>query len=361
MRIAQIAPLFEPVPPKLYGGTERVVSYLTEELVRRGHQVTLFASGDSRTAAELHGILPRSIRLDPDPPDPYAYHILELGRVFSLADKFDIIHCHLEYMGFPFACATDTPCVHTLHGRLDYPYWGPLMECYRHVALVSISNDQRKPLLDHGARWMGTVYHGLPESCFRPGKGKGGYLAFFSRMSREKRPDLAVEVARRTNIPLKIAGKVDKLDEEYFHREVEPLLDHPLVEFLGELDEKQRIELLGNAIALLFPIQWPEPFGLVMIEAMANGTPVIGTPYGSVPEVVDPGITGLIVRNVDEMVQAVGRVSRIDRGKCFSRALERFSVQAMTGRYEEIYEAAISQNRSVKPVRQKDISSGIIM
>lgn len=343
MKIAQVAPLFEPVPPRLYGGTERVVSYITEELVRRGHEVTLFASGDSRTKAELYSVIPSSIRLNGKEPDSCAYHIMELTDVSVQADVFDIIHCHLDYLAFPFSRFFGTPSVHTLHGRLDLPYWKPMLKSYPDIVLVSISNSQRFPLEGVEAHWMDTIYHGLPEYCFRLYPEKGKYLAYYSRMSREKRPDLAIEVAKRTNIPLKMAGKVGKEDEEFFNREVKPKLDHPLIEYIGEIGDKERSVLLGNAMALLFPIEWPEPFGLVMVEAMANGTPVIARPFGSVPEVIDEGVTGLIAHDPDGLVEAVRKVGEIDREACYFRAKERFSVKVMVDRYEKVYRALIGE------------------
>jgi glycosyltransferase involved in cell wall biosynthesis len=345
MRIAQVAPLIEPVPPPLYGGTERVVSWLTEELVRRGHEVTLFATGDSRTEAALEVIRDRSIRLDPELPDPLAYHVLELGRVFEQADRFDVIHCHVDFLAFPFAQQWKVPTIHTLHGRLDLPHWLPLVERYRETPLVSISDSQRRPLDRLGPNWIATIYHGLPEGAIRPGTGKGGYLAFFSRLSREKRPDIAIEVAKRTGLPLKIAGKVDNIDKAYFEAEIEPLLDHPLVEYLGEMGD-EKVEFLGNALCLIFPIDWPEPFGLVMIEAMACGTPVITRPFGSAPEVVHHGRTGFIVDTVEEMVEAVRRVGRINRNHCIETVQERFSAEVMCARYESVYEKVLNGGRN---------------
>ncbi len=337
MNIAQLAPLIEPVPPVLYGGTERIVSFLTEELVGRGHRVALFASGDSRTEAELYSVRDRSVRLDPDNPDAVAFHMIELARAFDMAGEFDIIHSHVDYLAFPFARFFNVPTVHTLHGRLDLPHWMPMMEYFRDMPLVSISNDQRRPLSRLAPRWMATVYHGLPGHSFRPGSGMGGYLAFFSRLSRDKRPDLAVEVAKRAGLPLKLAGKVDSADREYFEREVEPLLAHPLIEYLGEIHDSEKPGFLGDAAALIFPIDWPEPFGLVMIEAMACGTPVIARPCGSVPEVVMKGVTGFIADTVDEMVEAVKRIDRIDRSRCLREARRRFSVRAMADGYEAVY------------------------
>ena len=337
LRIAQVAPLVEPVPPVLYGGTERIVSYLTEELLRRGHEVTLFASGDSRTGAKLYSVRDRSLRLDPARPDPTAFHMLELSHAFDRAEEFDVIHCHVDYLAFPFARNCRVPTVHTLHGRLDLPHWIPIMEYFRDMRLVSISNDQRRPLAHLGLQWMATVYHGLPESSFRLGEGRGGYLLFFSRLSREKRPDLAIEVAKRVGLPLRIAGKVDEADRKYFEDEIRPLLQHPLVEYLGEVHDSDKQRLFEEAMALVFPIDWPEPFGLVAIEAMSCGTPVISRPYGAIPELVDSGVTGFVVNSVDEMVEAVRRIEGIDRKGCMLRARERFSVGTMVDGYEAVY------------------------
>ncbi|MDX9760871.1 MAG: glycosyltransferase family 4 protein [Desulfomonilia bacterium] len=343
MRIAQVAPLFEPVPPELYGGSERVVSHLTEELVRRGHSVTLFASGDSRTRARLYSVVPRSLRLEPAILDPPAFHFVELAHAFARADEFDVIHCHNDYLAFPFAHSCPVPCVHTLHGRMDFPHWSELMAVFSDMHLVSISNDQRRPLSNLDLNWADTIYHGLPESYFRLYPGKGGYLVYFSRIAREKHPEVAIEVARRSGIPLKMAGKVDKTDLSFFTQEIEPLLNHPLIEYLGEIHDAQRPELIGNAMALLFPIDWPEPFGLVMIEAMACGTPVIARPYGSVPEVVDDGVTGFIVSDINEMVDAVEKVGGLDRKHCLRRARDRFSAPVMADRYEQVYQSLIEK------------------
>lgn len=343
MRIAQVAPLIEPVPPRLYGGTERVVSYLTEELVRRGHEVTLFASGDSKTLARLESVTEHSIRLNPDGIDPVAFHMMELSQAFSSDANFDIIHCHLDFLAFPFAHSSGNPAVHTLHGRLDLPHWGRIMARYADTPLVSISDAQRRPLENLDVNWAATVYHGMPEECFRYSDGNGDYLAFFSRISREKRPDLAVEVAKKAGIKLKVAGKVDPADRTYFEEEIEPLFDHPLIEFVGELGTTDRLDFLGAAKALLFPIDWPEPFGLVVIEALACGTPVITRRCGSMPEIVRNGRVGYIVDTVDEMVDALRRIDRIDRKTCFAYAQERFSAETMARRYEAVYEAIISQ------------------
>lgn len=349
MKIAQVAPLFEPVPPELYGGSERVVSHLTEELVRRGHSVTLFASGDSRTSARLYSVVPRSLRLDPAIPDPVAYHFVELAHAFARAEEFDVIHCHNDYLAFPFAHSCPVPCVHTLHGRMDFHHWRELMAVYPDMHLVSISNDQRKALNDLDLNWADTIYHGLPDSYFRLYPGEGGYLVYFSRIAPEKHPEIAIEVARRSGIPLKMAGKVDKTDLSFFTREIEPLLDHPLIEYLGEIHDAERPELIGNAMALLFPIDWPEPFGLVMVEAMACGTPVIARPYGSVPEVVDDGVTGFIVSGMEEMVDVVGRVESLDRERCLRHARNRFSATIMADRYEQVYQSLIERGAGFRP------------
>jgi glycosyltransferase involved in cell wall biosynthesis len=346
MRIAQIAPLVEPVPPILYGGTERVVHYLTEELVRRGHRVTLFASGDSQTSAELVPIRHRALRLDPQRPDPMAWHLIELSTAFDRARDFDLLHCHLDYLPFPFARRSGAPTLHTLHGRLDLPHWAPMMEHFPEARLVSISDSQRRPLAHLNLNWAATVYHGLPASIFRLDRGRGGYLAYCSRASREKRPDMAIEVAKRTGIPLKFACKVDPTERDYFEREIRPLLDHPLIEFIGEIGDSQKADLLGGARALLFPIDWPEPFGLAMIEAMARGTPVITRPCGSVPEIMQEGVTGFVVDTVGQMVEAVRRIDQVDRGACFRYAQKRFSVETMVDRYEEAYEKLLSETLS---------------
>ncbi len=337
MRIAQVSPLIEPVPPSFYGGTERVVSFLTEGLINRGHQVTLFASGDSRTHASLQSIRHRSIRSDPEQPDPTAFHILELARAFDRSSDFDIIHCHHGYLAFPFAHYNKVPTVHTLHSRLDLPDIVSLMEYFNSIPLVSISNNQRTPLLHLGLRWMATVYHGLPKSSFKFGNGNGGYLVFLSRISIDKRPDLAIEVAKRTGMPLKLIGKIDAADRDYYEKEVKPLLHAPSIEYAGEIHEHEKLEILGGASALIFPIDWPEPFGLVMIEAMACGTPVIARPFGSVPEVVKDGETGFIVDTVEEMTEAVNRIDKIDRERCFLTAQKQFSAEIMVERYEAVY------------------------
>ncbi|HEX7045017.1 MAG TPA: glycosyltransferase family 4 protein [Burkholderiales bacterium] len=337
MKIAQVAPLYESVPPKLYGGTERVVSYLTEELVRQGHEVTLFAAGDSSTCARLESVAARALRLDRHCVDPLAHHVLLLDRVIDAADEFDIIHFHTDYLHFPVTRWLRVAHVTTLHGRLDIPDLKPLYKRFAGVPVISISNAQRKPLAF--ANWVATVYHGLPEEqyVFQPKPGK--YLAFLGRISPEKRPDRAIEIARRAGIPLKIAAKVDKADRAYFEARIKPLLDGPGVEYIGEIGEHEKSEFLGNACALLFPIDWPEPFGLVMIEALACGTPVIAWPHGSVPEVLRDGETGFLVQSIEEAVAAVARLDRLSRVHCRQVFERRFSVRRMVRDYLEAYEA----------------------
>jgi glycosyltransferase involved in cell wall biosynthesis len=345
MRIAQVAPLYERVPPRLYGGTERVVSYLSEELVRRGHRVTLFASGDSLTGARLVSPVPRALRLDPQTRDPLAPHVIELSQVFERAAEFDLIHCHVDYLAFPFARLVATPTLHTMHGRLDLPALMPIFRHFHDVPLVSISDAQRRPLAGLSLAWMGTVRHGLPLDRF-PYSARGGrYLAFLGRIAPEKRPDLAIEVAKRVALPLKIAAKVDAPDRPYFEREIRPRLDHPLIEFVGEIGDDAKPAFLGDALALLFPIDWPEPFGLVMIEALACGTPVIARPAGSVPEILVPGRTGFAADTLDELVDAVKRVDTLDRATCRRHVEAHFSVTRMADHYEALYQRLIARSR----------------
>lgn len=343
MRIAQISPLFESVPPKYYGGTERVVSYLTEELIRQGHEVTLFASGDSITNARLIAPCRRSLRLDNHCIDRMAHHILLLEMLLQRIDEFDIIHYHIDYIHFPISRRIRKPHITTLHGRLDIPDLIPLYKEFQDIPLVSISNSQREPL--PWANWKRTIYHGLPADLytFRPEHGK--YLAFLGRISPEKRVDRAIEVANRVGMPIKIAAKVDAVDQEYFKEVIKPLLKSSNVEYLGEIGEKEKDEFLGNAYALLFPIDWPEPFGLVMIEAMACGTPVIAFRKGSVPEVMVDGITGKIVHSIDEAVRAVNELSNFDRHKCRKLFEERYTAERMAKQYLDLYEEVIEEWR----------------
>lgn len=344
MKIAQVAPLYESVPPKLYGGTERVVSYLTEELVREGHDVTLFASADSRTLAHLEPIVPEGLRLDPGCRDPLAHHMILLDRVAARAHQFDVIHFHIDYLHAPVSRLLAVPHVTTLHGRLDIPDLQPLFRHFSELPLISISNDQRRPL--PMANWQATVHHGLPPDLLTAGSGDGGYLAFLGRMSPEKRPDRAIEIAIAAGMPLKMAAKVDVADREYFESRIRPLLDHPLVEFIGEIGEHEKSEFLGKAAALLFPIDWPEPFGLVMIEAMACATPVIAWRCGSVPEVIDEGKTGFIVESIDAAVAAVERLGELDRGVCRRTFETRFSARRMARDYVAAYQMVIDETDS---------------
>jgi glycosyltransferase involved in cell wall biosynthesis len=339
MRIAQVAPLYERVPPVLYGGTERIVAYLTEELLRRGHAVTLFAASDSETSGELVASAARALRLDPGAGDQLAPHMIELGQVFERARDFDVIHCHVDYLAFPFAGLVPTPTLHTLHGRLDLAHLVPVFRHFRELALVSISDAQRAPLAPLGVNWLRTVPHGLPLRDYPYSPRGGRYLVFLGRIAREKRPDLAIEMAKQAGLPLKIAAKVDPADRLYFEREIEPLLDHPLIDFIGEVDDRQKVALLCGACALLFPIDWPEPFGLVMIEALACGTPVIARPRGSVAEVLVDGRTGFIAETLPELVEAVKRLDTIDRAACRRHVEERFTVERMVDGYEALYES----------------------
>jgi glycosyltransferase involved in cell wall biosynthesis len=335
VRIAQVAPLTESVPPSLYGGTERIVSYLAEELVALGHEVTLFASGDSQTGAVLHAGAPRALRLDPDCRDPLAYHVLMLEEVAQAAPHFDIVHFHLDWLHFPLFRRLRVPFVTTTHGRLDLPELKPLFGEFLEVPLVSISAAQRGPL--HWANWIGTVHHGLPPSLLRPSAEDAGYLAFLGRISPEKGPVAAIRIALASGRPLKIAAKVDKVDKGYFEREVEPLLGAAGIEYIGEIGERDKSAFLGGAAALLFPIDWPEPFGLVMIEAMACGTPVIAYDRGAVREVIEDGVTGFIVDGVGEAVEAIGRLGTLDRAAIRHTFERRFTSQRMAEDYLALY------------------------
>ena len=339
MRIAQVSPLYESVPPKLYGGTERIVSYLTEELVNMGHEVTLFASGDSVTRAKLIAPWCCALRLQDNCIDQLAHHIHMLEMVQKDIEDFDIIHYHIDYLHFPLSRRSNKPHVTTLHGRLDIPDLVPLYKEYPEMPIVSISDFHRKPLTN--VNWKGTVYHGLPEDFLKPKFEEGKYLAFIGRFSPEKRADRAIEIAIKAGIPIKLAAKVDKADKEYFESTIEPLLNHPLVEFVGEINESQKSDFLGNAIALLFLIDWPEPFGLVMIESMACGTPVIAYRNGSVPEVIDEGITGCIVESQEEAFAAVKKIKDLSREKVRQQFVKRFSAKRMAKDYVNLYEEMI--------------------
>ena len=343
MRIAQVAPLYESVPPRYYGGTERVVSYLTEELVRQGHEVTLFASGDSVTRARLVAACRRSLRFDKHCIDELAHQILMLENVFQRAAQFEIVHFHADYLHFPLSRRQPITHLTTLHGRLDIPDLVPLYQEFRDMPVVSISNAQREPL--PWANWQATVYHGIPADLYRFRAEPGTYLAFMGRISPEKRVDRAIEIAKQVQIPLKIAAKVDRVDKDYFKLVVEPLLGEPLVEFVGEISEGEKVDFLGNAYALLFPIDWPEPFGLVMIEAMACGTPVIAYRGGAVPEVMEEGHTGFIVEGLEDAVEAVLRVPELSRKRCREVFDQRFTAARMAHDYVQVYERLINSKQ----------------
>lgn len=339
MRIAQVSPLYESVPPRLYGGTERVVSWLTEELLRQGHEVTLFATGDSLTNARLVPVCPQALRLDPHSVDPLAHHIHLIEQVLQHKDDFDIIHFHIDYLHFSISRSEQLPQLTTLHGRLDLPDLVPLYREFSEMPVVSISDAQRAPL--PWINWQGTVHHGMPEDCLTPYIGPGKYLAFLGRISPEKGVDTTIEIALRAGLPLKIAAKVDRADKEYFESRIKPMLNHELIDFVGEISDLEKNEFLGNAAALLFPINWWEPFGIVLIEAMACGLPVIAYPLGSVPEIIEPGISGFLVQNVDQAIDAIKNLSAIDRQKCRKAFECRFSDRRMAHDYLTIYERII--------------------
>jgi len=336
MRIAQVAPLIESVPPKHYGGTERIVSYLTEELVRVGHDVTLFASGDSVTSARLVAPIQRSLRKNERCKDPMARELILIDHVVERAREFDMIHFHTGYLHFAICRYMPVPHVTTLHGRLDTADFVAVHHRFRDVPVISISNAQRAPV--PWANWQATIYHGLPKDQFRFYPERGDYLAFLGRVSPEKRADRAIEIAKRVGMPLKIAAKVDRVDRRYFKRVIEPLLNDSLVEWVGEISDPEKNEFLGNAYALLFPIDWPEPFGLVMIEAMACGTPVIAYDGGSVPEVMEDGVTGFIVRELDDAAEAIRRVRTLSRARCREVFEKRFTATRMANDHMTVYE-----------------------
>ncbi|HWO89089.1 MAG TPA: glycosyltransferase family 4 protein [Gemmatimonadales bacterium] len=344
MRIAQVSPLYESVPPKYYGGTERVVSYLTEELHRQGHEVTLFASGDSVTAARLVAACRRSLRLDKHCVDQMAHHVLMLERVFQCAGEFDVVHFHVDYLHFPLSRRKSLVHVTTLHGRLDIPDLEPLYREFREMPVVSISNAQREPL--PWANWQATVYHGLPDDLYRFRPEAGTYFAFLGRISPEKRVDRAIEIAKRVGMPLKIAAKVDRVDSDYFQGVVAPLLRDPLIEYVGEIGDGEKDEFLGNAYALLFPIDWPEPFGLVMIEAMACGTPIIAYRQGSVAEVIEEGHTGFIVTTLEDAVEAARRIPELSRKRCREVFEQRFTARRMAADSLQVYERLVGSKCS---------------
>lgn len=343
MKIAQISPLYEAVPPKLYGGTERVVHYLTEELVQMGQEVTLFASGDSKTSAKLQAIVPEALRLK-NCEDGLIPHLLQIEEVMDRAHEFDLIHFHTDYLNFPFTNGLDVPHVTTLHGKLSIPELQPFYNKYRHQPVISISKSQRKPLPQ--ANWVGNVHHGLPIDLLKPGKGNGKYLAFLGRVSPEKGLESAISIAIAAGLPLKVAAKIDKADKEYYEEKIRKLFEHSLVEYIGEVNEKQKQQFLGNAMALLFPINWEEPFGMVLIEAMACGTPVIAFNRGSVPEIIENGCNGFLVSTEKQAIKALGQLHKIDRKEVRKLFEERFSSRRMALDYLKIYEKLVSKARS---------------
>src|SRR6266511_3663340 len=353
MQIAQIAPLTEAIPPKLYGGAERVISWLTDELVALGHDVVLFASGDSQSSAQLEACWPKALRLDGSVRDPNALHIAMLERVCQRAHDFDLLHFHLDYYPFSLFSRQSTPFVTTLHGRLDLPEHQVVFATFPSIPVISISDAQRRPV--PGAGWIRTIYHGLPERLLTPQLVKPAYFAFLGRISPEKAIDQAIRIAKRCGVPLKIAAKVDKVDREYFEAEIRPLLNSSEVEYIGEISDAEKSGFLSGAIALLAPIAWPEPFGLVMIEAMACGTPVIAFNRGSVPEIVEDGVTGFIVESESGAVAAAGELSWLSRPAIRKRFEARFTARRMAEDYLEVYrsliEAATPKLRMVRLLR----------
>jgi glycosyltransferase involved in cell wall biosynthesis len=356
MKIAQVAPLIESVPPRFYGGTERIVSYLTEELVRLGHDVTLFASGDSITSAELAPCSTRALRLDPSVRDIIPHFMLMIDKVREHADEFDILHFHIDLFHFPLFRSLAARTLTTLHGRQDLGDLKPFYSRFGEMPLVSISDDQRKPL-PH-ANFVATIHHGIPAELHRPSFEQGSYLAFLGRISPEKRPDRAIRIARAAGIPLKIAAKVDKVDEDYFRNDILPLLDGPGVEFIGEISEREKTKFLGEAAALLFPVDWPEPFGLVMIEAMACGTPVLAFRGGSIPEVIDVGVTGNLVESEEEAIAALPAILSYDRRVVRQRFEQRFTATRMAQNYVSTYRQLLKTRTSSPKPRQLGINGG---
>jgi glycosyltransferase involved in cell wall biosynthesis len=345
MKIAQVSPLVESVPPQLYGGTERVVSHLTEELVAQGHDVTLFASGDSVTSARLIAVTPRALRLDDTVQDPLAHMVRMVELVMRDAASYDVLHFHIDYLHFPLLRYVATPSVTTLHGRLDVPDLVPLYRTFPDAPVISISLAQREPL--PWLNWLANIYHGLQHQDIVPSFGPGKYLAFLGRISPEKGLDHAIEIAKRADMELKVAAKVDSADEEYFRDEIEPLLEHAHVEFIGEIAESDKDEFLGNAAAVVFPIDWPEPFGLVMIEAMARGTPVVAYRRGSVAEVIDEGISGFVVDDIGPAVDALQAAMRLPRAGVRAAFDRRFTAARMARDYVAVYERMIGRSRGM--------------
>ncbi len=348
MRIAQIAPLHERVPPRLYGGTERAVSFLTEELVRQGHDVTLFASGDSQTSAQLVRCCEMALRFNPAVRDGLPYHMIMLDEVRRRIDQFDILHFHIDIVHAPLMRELADRTLTTLHGRLDMPDLAPFYAAFRDLPLVSISNDQRGYL--RNANWIGTIHHGLPRNLLSFSPNADGYLAFLGRIAPEKRPDLAIEIAVRAGMPLKIAAKVDRADQAYWEENIRPMVEsNPNIEFVGEIGERDKADFLGGAVAMLFPIDWPEPFGLVMVEAMACGTPVIAYRRGSVPEVLEHGLSGFVVDTIEEAVAAVQRIEDLDRARVRAEFERRFTAERMARDYIDIYRGLLAgRSRAAK-------------
>ena len=357
MKIAQVAPLWESVPPKLYGGTERIVSYITEELVRMGHEVTLFASGDSDTAARLEAVCPQALRLNTGIFNRDAPMLMLQERSLGAEGDFDVIHSHLDFLGFPLARRNPRPVVTTLHGRLDLPELQPVFREFADMPLVSISDAQRRPL--PWANWEATIHHGLPAHLYTYHSQHQGYLAFLGRISPEKRPDHAIEVAKRTGLPLRIAAKVDPADLQYYRSEIEPLLDHPLIEFIGEISDAEKNDFVGNALALVCPYDWPEPFGLVLIEALACGTPVLAYRRGSIPEIIEHGTTGFVSENLTEMVAAVERIGEIDRQRCRASFDQRFTADRMARDYVALYERIIEERMALAGPKIHVVGAGL--
>src|SRR6202167_5252320 len=335
MHIAQVAPLTEAIPPKLYGGTERVVSSLTVEVIALGHEVTLFASGDSVTSAQLEAVWPRALRLDGAVRDPNALHMLLLEKVYRRASDFDILHCHLDYYPFSLFSRQPIPYVTTLHGRLDLPEHQPVFDMFSSIPVVSISNSQRRPLPQ--ANWVRTVHHGLPEKLLQPKPVTPSYFGFLGRIAPEKGFDRAIRSAQQCGVPLKVAAKVDKADQDYYDEQIKPMMQSGNVEYIGEINDKDKSEFLSGATALLVPIDWPEPFGLVMIEAMACGTPVIAFNRGSVPEIIEDGLTGYIVEDINGAIGAVDRLGQLSRDRIRRRFEERFTARRMAQDYLSAY------------------------
>jgi glycosyltransferase involved in cell wall biosynthesis len=356
VRIAQVAPLYESVPPKLYGGTERVVSYLTEELVRQGHDVTLFASGDSVTSARLVPVCRESLRLAKNSVDKLAPHFVMLEMIGREAHRFDVVHYHIDYLHYPLSRRLGVPHVTTLHGRLDLPELACVYDEFADMPVVSISDAQRRPLPQ--PNWQATVHHGLPPTLLRASDRPGEYLAFLGRISPEKRVDRAVEIARRLGMKLRVAAKVDAADRDYYRAEVEPLFRDPLVEYIGEIGERDKSAFLGGARALLFPIDWPEPFGLVMIESMSCGTPVVAWDCGSVREVIDEGVTGFVVNDLDAAVRATEKAVELDRRRIRQAFERRFSAARMAADYLAVYERLVRGNTARRPARRLAHAAG---